>query len=64
MKHYKTNIGGNPRHIFKTIRLKRCRKLEAVNQEAPCESVFWKTSQNLLENIFDEDLFCIILPAI
>ena len=38
--------------------------MEPVNQEALCESLFWKNSEDLQENIFDENLFWIILPAI
>ena len=44
------------------MRLKRCQKSDALNQEAV--SLFWKSLQDLKENICDEDLFGIIFPAI
>ena len=52
-----TVICGGPRHVSETIRLKRCQNTKAVRQEMLCEYFFWKTSQNLQENICDEDLF-------
>ena len=38
VKRYKTAICGSPSHVLETIRLKRCKKLEAVNQQAICEN--------------------------
>ena len=43
------------RHVSEMIRLKRWRKSKAVNQKTLSESLFWKNSQTLQENICDED---------
>ena len=52
----RTVICGGPRHVFE-IQLKYWQKSKAFNKKALCGSLFWKTSQTLLENICDKDLF-------